>query len=96
MRRRIKILLVDDDIGKLETRAELLRDFGYDCITARNGVEAVEIVKEVRPTVVLTDLVMPEKDGIEVLKETKRIDPNIKVTSQVGKGTTFVISLPIN
>jgi len=87
MKRKEKILLVDDEIDKLETRAELLRDFGYDCITARNGAEAVEIVKEVRPTVVLTDLVMPEKDGIEVLKETKRIDPDIKVILFTGYGT---------
>lgn len=67
-----KILLIEDDeilIGLLEKK---IVQEGYDCITARNGLEGLEKMKETNPDIVLLDIIMPKMSGLEVMEEMQK------------------------
>lgn len=81
-----KILVIDDEQPTLKMFNLLLSAYGYDILTAENGHEGVEIFKAERPSLVLTDIKMPIMDGIEALKEIKRIDPHAEVIVITGHG----------
>jgi DNA-binding response OmpR family regulator len=63
-----KILVVDDEADILHFLELVLRERGYDVLTAANGRQAVELAREARPDLVLLDIMMPQMDGWEVLK----------------------------
>ena len=64
-----RVLIVDDDAGQRSDLAEMVSWLGFSAITAADGREALQILESASPSVILTDLVMPGKDGIELLKE---------------------------
>jgi CheY-like chemotaxis protein len=64
-------LVVDDDVFIVAALAELLEEEGYDVHTASNGFSAMRQALEYRPSVVLLDLVMPERTGVDVLSELR-------------------------
>lgn len=66
-----KIALIEDDLNIKEMYKMKLELSGYNIITAEDGKEAVELVKKVKPDLVLLDILLPKKDGFEVLKEIK-------------------------
>ena len=66
------ILLVDDEAGIRKVLGIALSDMGYQVYTAENGVEALRIFEDKRPPIVLTDIKMPEMDGI-ALTEALRV-----------------------
>jgi CheY-like chemotaxis protein len=70
-------IVVDDDVFVLSALAELLSEDGYDVHTASNGFSALRQVSELHPTVVVLDLVLPERSGAEVLAEL-RGDPAMR------------------
>ena len=75
-----KILVIDDDDLFLKSVVKVLKSAKYDCITASNALEGIELFQSKRPLVVLTDLQMEHnKSGIDVLQEVKRIDPEAVV-----------------
>jgi len=76
--KRKVILLVEDDLALLEALEIMLKD-RYDVVKATNGMEAVKIYSRIKPDLVLTDIVMPEMDGIKVTEEILRMDPNAKI-----------------
>lgn len=82
------IMIVDDEEGILKA---LKRNFvlaGYEKVeTCSNPVKAVEMLKEKKYHIVLTDIVMPEMDGIELLKEVRRYDPLAQVIMMTGFST---------
>ncbi len=67
----IKILLVDDEPDILEIVGYNLKNEGYKIYTAKNGVEAVEIAKEIIPHLIILDIMMPEMDGIEACEKIR-------------------------
>lgn len=67
-------LVVDDDVFIVSALAEVLSEDGYDVHTASNGFSALRQVMELRPTVVLLDLVLPERSGKDILRDL-RADP---------------------
>lgn len=69
-----KILLIDDEHDILEILSYNLEKEGYSVYTADNGVDGVEIAKKIVPDLVLLDVMMPQKDGIETCKELRSID----------------------
>ena len=77
--RKAKILVVDDEAIVRELLCDWLSDFGYRVLTAENGPQALEIIEKERLGIVITDLVMPGMDGIELMKKAKDIIPNIEV-----------------
>ena len=70
---RYKILLADDEPDVLEFLGYNLRKEGYQVFTAGNGREAVEKAKEIKPHLIILDVMMPEMDGIETCTEIKQI-----------------------
>jgi two-component system NarL family response regulator len=76
----MKILVVDDHPIYAEGLRNLLAAFNYsDVLVARDGDEAVALAAEARPDVILMDIGMPGKDGIEAAAEIKRSDPGVKI-----------------
>jgi DNA-binding NtrC family response regulator len=80
-----RILLIDDDESFRTMLRLTLTHFGYTVIEARNGKEGLELFKEANADLVITDIVMPEKEGLEVLMElrTKQLPP-VKVIAISG------------
>ena len=74
-----RILITDDEEEICSTLAEYLEDKGYEVFQATNGQEALRLLKEVRPHLMLLDIRMPEQDGIEILRLVRQIDNQIGV-----------------
>jgi CheY-like chemotaxis protein len=72
-----KILIIDDDTDVILILSTVLRDQGYDVITAEDGIKGLDMVKRERPDLILLDLMMPEKSGISLLQDIKE-DKNLK------------------
>ena len=70
-------LVVDDDVFIVSAMAELLEEDGYDVHTASNGFSAQRLVNELRPAVLLLDLALPERSGLELLRDL-RADPGTR------------------
>lgn len=75
-----KILIVDDEEHIIELLKFNLENVGYKVSTATDGIKALKLVKEIKPDLVLLDLMLPGMDGYDVCKEIKR-DKNISKTS---------------
>ncbi|MBI3469854.1 MAG: sigma-54-dependent Fis family transcriptional regulator, partial [Candidatus Solibacter usitatus] len=76
---RISVLLIDDEADFVEDCATILRRLGYRCLTAGSGKLALEVFRESRPDLVLTDLRMPDMDGLALLRSIKSLDPEAVV-----------------
>jgi len=75
-----RILVVDDAAFMRMMLKDILTKAGHEVVgEAANGVEAVEKYKELRPDVVTMDITMPEMNGIDAIKEIRKIDPNATV-----------------
>jgi two-component system response regulator CpxR len=84
---RARILLVDDEEKFVETLAERLEARGLDVRTAFNGEEALNRIQEKDADVVILDVLMPGKSGIETLREIKQIKPLTEVIMLTGHAT---------
>jgi two-component system nitrogen regulation response regulator NtrX len=80
------ILIVDDEPSIVQSLKGLLRDEGFDVMTAPNGYEALKTIESDSPDLVLLDIWMPGMDGIETLKEIKANNPYIQVIIITGHG----------
>lgn len=69
------IIVVDDEALTLRTISRALREEGFEVLTAASGEEALEIFARERPELAMLDIVLPGIDGIEVLREIKRVAP---------------------
>ena len=79
------ILLIDDSPVVREVLRVALESDGYHVSEAADGREGVLLFREHQPAVVLVDIVMPEKDGIETVKEILTLDPSTAIFTMSGK-----------
>jgi CheY-like chemotaxis protein len=79
-----KILCVDDEPINLAIIEFNLMTHGYEVFKASDGLSALRMVKDIKPQLVLLDIMMPGMDGIETLKEIKKIDPDLPVIMVTG------------
>ena len=84
---RHRVLIVDDEAGSRDALAELARRWGYDVETASDGTEALHRAIEWHPEVILTDLVMPNMDGLWLLRALRAELPDCPVVLLTGRGT---------
>ena len=81
------ILIVDDEKNILRSLEGILSDEGFAVLSAESGVEALEMIKESTPDLVLLDIWMEGLDGIETLEEIKKGYPNLQVIMMSGHGS---------
>ncbi|MFQ5455367.1 MAG: sigma-54-dependent transcriptional regulator [Nitrospirota bacterium] len=81
------ILIVDDEPGILRVLSEILKDEGYQVATAKNGYDALNMLRNSTPSVMLLDIWMPDIDGIEVLRITREKYPYLIVIIMSGHGS---------
>ncbi|MDP2916561.1 MAG: sigma-54 dependent transcriptional regulator [Dehalococcoidia bacterium] len=79
MKRKAKILVVDDEAIIRDSLTDWLTDVGHQVSSSENGHQALDIIQKERPEIVITDLVMPGIDGLELLKRIKQMFPEIQV-----------------
>jgi DNA-binding response OmpR family regulator len=75
----MKLLVVDDEKNILKLYKAELEDEGYTVITANSGKEAIELFEKENPDLVTLDILMPDIDGIRVLRQMKEMRPNVPV-----------------
>jgi two-component system chemotaxis response regulator CheY len=86
-----KVLVVDDAKFMRVRLTKLLSGQGFDVLEAENGEEAVKAYKEAKPDAVLMDITMPEKDGLEALKEIRESDPKARVVMLTALGQESMV-----
>jgi DNA-binding response OmpR family regulator len=80
------VLVIDDDPALLHSLAALFEAYRICFATARDGREGLKIFRRISPAVVLTDIIMPEQDGIGVIMEMRRERPGVKIIAMSGSG----------
>jgi len=80
------ILVLDDDEMILETISIILKNEGYDILTGTNGNEGLKLCGEHKIDLVITDIVMPDKEGLETIGDLRRRFPGIKIIAISGGG----------
>src|SRR6266851_5951709 len=82
-----RILIVDDEVPQMQALCETLRDHGYATRGATTGESALTILRAEKFELVLTDLMMPEINGIAFLRAALTIDPDLVGIIMTGEGT---------
>lgn len=91
-----KILIVDDAAFMRMMLKNILTQNGYEIVgEASNGLEAVNLYRELKPDLVTMDITMPEMDGINAVREIKKIDPEAKIImcSAMGQQAMVIESI---
>ncbi|HST53458.1 MAG TPA: sigma-54 dependent transcriptional regulator [Pyrinomonadaceae bacterium] len=84
---KVRVLIVDDEPVIAETLSELLAGWGYETAVASDGVAGLAAVEEFRPSVVISDVYMPNLDGFALLREVRELHPDTAVILLTGQGT---------
>jgi len=85
--RKRKVLIVDDDPGIRASLAVILQSWGFEPLQASNAPEATEVVERQDPDIVISDVVMPETSGLELLRHLKSGDPHRPVLLITAQGS---------
>ena len=81
-----RILIVDDEEMIRDLLREVLEKADYEVTEAADGLEALEAHKSQPADLIVTDIMMPEKDGFAMIKELKAVDRNVKIVALTGFG----------
>lgn len=96
MKDRTKILIVDDEMGILDTLQILFRSEGFDVAVASSGRQALEALETERPDLVLSDIKMPGAGGVEVLAKAKELDPELPVILMTAQASLQTAMQAVN
>lgn len=80
----MKILVIDDEHLVRYTLARILRSKGYEVMTAADGVRGMAVFRSAAPDLVITDIIMPEQEGIETIRQMRSERPNAKIIAISG------------
>ena len=78
------ILIIDDNEDLRETLVAVLEDEGYKIVVASYGVSGAQLFAESRPDLVVTDLIMPNANGFETIRQIRSIDPYARILAMSG------------
>jgi CheY-like chemotaxis protein len=87
-----RILVIDDEDLIRELVKEMLEAEGYVVSTAANGKEGVRVFRKELPDLIITDIFMPEMEGLETIRELQRVSPNVKIIAISGGGEKGMLS----
>lgn len=83
-----RILVVDDDTQVRDLLGQILQRAGYEVVLASDGESACELFRKSPTDVIITDMVMPEKAGVETIMELRTDFPEVKIIAISGGGRT--------
>jgi len=81
-----RVLVIDDDVQVLTTLRKMSEREGYDVTSAPDGKEGIRCFRENPTNLIITDLIMPEKEGIETITEPRHDFPDVKIIAISGGG----------
>ena len=87
MKEEYKVLIVDEDEVVLSSLEKLLKQEGYSVVTTQSTEKAFEKIKAQKFHIVVTNIVMPQMDGIELLKEIRKYDPMTQIIMMTEHST---------
>jgi len=79
-----KILVIDDHEQICNIAEKILRSEGYKVTIARDGFDGLRCFEQIQPDLVITDIFMPNKDGLEVIIELLKRSPNVRIIAMSG------------
>ncbi len=88
---KMRILLVEDDAGTRGMLKQMLERAGYDITEARDGEEGLRLYRQAPPDLIITDILMPEKEGLGLIRELQREQPRPKIIAISGGGHTGML-----
>jgi DNA-binding response OmpR family regulator len=88
-----RILVVDDNTSMREAVCAMLQQVGYETIGAENGRNAAQIHRSEPVDIIITDLFMPDTDGLEIIYQFRREFPDVKIIAVSGGGTRGLVEL---
>ena len=81
-----RILVVDDDELSIDVPCQILARIDHKVLTASNGVEALATYRRNPPDLVITDILMPGMNGLELIRHLRGINPEAKILAVAGMG----------
>ena len=90
-----KILIIDDDPRMRRTVSRILAGVGHEVIEARDGLEGVDLFRSNQPDIVITDIIMPGKEGIETILDLRREHPSTTLILAISGGATNPLGSPV-
>ena len=82
----VRILVIDDDVHILRALRWMLEGEGYEVVEAVDGNEGIKLLRREPIDLVITDIIMPEKEGLETIMELRRDFPSVKIVAMSGGG----------
>jgi CheY-like chemotaxis protein len=83
-----RILIIDDDPNLRRLLARILQSDGHEVIEASNGTDGLARFAAAPPALVITDILMPEKEGIETIRDLRRLAPAVPIIAISGGGVS--------
>jgi DNA-binding response OmpR family regulator len=80
------VLVIEDDIVVRQACTMLLEDAGFDVVAASDGIDGLRKFHQIKPDIVLTDIIMPEKEGISLITDLRRSGKDVKIIAMSGGG----------
>ena len=80
------ILVIEDNENMLRMMNDLLTRSGYNVLVAPDGIEGVRLYHATKPDLVITDIIMPDKEGLEVIMDLTKETPKPKIIAMSGGG----------
>jgi two-component system chemotaxis response regulator CheY len=81
-----KILVIDDDAIVRRTLTKILEDGGYEVVNADDGLRGMAMFRSEQPDLVITDIIMPDQEGIQTITEMRSAKPDAKIIAISGGG----------
>ena len=83
-----RILVIDDEELVRFTVKQALEKAGHEVVEAADGNDGIEIYRQSPVDLIITDIIMPQKEGVETIVELRREDPDVKIIAIFGGGRT--------
>lgn len=84
----MRILLIDDDAMLRQTIRRMLGSAGHEVVEAENGRVGLDAFRKQKVDAVVTDIIMPQKEGIETIRDLRVLNPQVRIVAMSGGGRT--------
>lgn len=81
----MKIVIIDDDRLVRDTLLNYLDDEDCEALVAADGIEGMRLINQHEPDIVVTDILMPNKEGMEIITELRKLHPEVRIVAISGQ-----------